>query len=282
LSSPKLSIIVGVCGRIDVLQKFIATTLMRCVHQNEVIFVCNGCAWDELQEIDRLTRTLGHSIKFGAYFEEPRGSIEPLNVGIIESTGEYLAMPHSDMLIHTDGWDDMLINFLDSNPRAGLVGITGAKIIGSRDIYSVPYEIRQLRRFDVWSSLTDWRSHTWMTSGGGHAVQPTSVVVLDGQFMACRRSDYNDFGPLDEDYVHHMYDNDLSLKFHYAGKTNYVLPIVGEHLSGQTANYPRYQEWAKDRFGDPVAGVVGDAWLHKQAHERFYARWRGRLPAIAR
>jgi len=266
----KLSIITGVCGRNEITEEWLETTVSSCKDQHELIIVSNGSTSEENSQLilwlDKL-RADGWSTLF-VESTDPLGTTAAFNLGVANSTGELSLIIHNDLLIKQDGWDRDLISFFDKTPQAGVVGLAGAKMIGHPQIYSKPYELLQLQRFVMFSSLEDWDKH------GYHASVPTPVAVLDGIFLCSRREDIVRLGGFDQNYVHHMYDNDFCLKFFYEGKTNYVIPITCQHLNGQTANYPRYNEWLKSG-----RNINMDAEIHKLSHEFFYNKWRGKLPA---
>jgi hypothetical protein len=71
-----------------------------------------------------------------------------------------------------------------------------------------------------------------------------------------------------------MYDNDLCVTAAYSGKRNYILPVVARHVSGQTANYERYNE--------EFAAKGGDGGIHTESHAYFYKKWQGKLPISVR
>src|SRR5882724_10655296 len=94
---------------------------------------------------------------------------------------EVLCYLHSDLTIHSKGWDaQILAEFED--PSVAVVGFVGALELGHRDIYKIPYDYRQLARADVWSNLTDWSSH------GQQLTAPCSVAVVDSCAVAVRKS----------------------------------------------------------------------------------------------
>ena len=58
----------------------------------------------------------------------------------------------------------------------------------------------------------------------------------------------------------------------HIGYKNAVINVKLDHLGGQTAVFPEYQEWAR------LLG--GDAFFHKRNHEIFNAKWGARLGVI--
>jgi GT2 family glycosyltransferase len=257
-----LSIATAVCGAVEVTQQWATETLGNCAEPRQVAVCYNGCTQ---QEIDLLSRAVLRVAIRAPYCvsPEPLGSAEALNRAVALCTGEVVAILHNDLMIRRPGWDSDLLIFFEQHPEVGVVGFAGAKKLGRDDIYRSPYQLTQLAREDVWTSLEDWEVH------GRQATEPVEVAVLDGLAICLRRELWRRLGGFDEALgPHHMYDIDLSLRALEAGFTNYVLPTGGvRHVSGQTANSSRYQ----DAFGP-------DSEVHRIAHERFYERYRGRLP----
>lgn len=256
-----LSIATAVCGAVDVTEQWISETLGNCSEPREVCIAYNGCYQDEIDVLRRQVLDKASTAHYRVSIE-PQGSAEALNDAVALATGDVVAILHNDLMLGP-GWDMTVIEFFDSHPEAGLVGFAGAKQLGRADIYRSPYELVQLARADVWTSLTDWQPH------GRQATEPVEVAVLDGLAVCVRPSLWRLLGGFDTGIgVHHMIDQDLALRALEAGFHNYVIPISSAvHLNGQTANAARYQT----KFGP-------DAETHRKAHENFYRKWYGKLP----
>lgn len=263
----RLSIVTAVCGAIEIAEQWFRETAANCVTGPEVIVVANGCTPEEVQRLQvvigvRLRQNLGGGLIEHA---EPLGSTKAFNIGLREATGDVVALLHNDLMVREQGWDAELLGLFQRVPEAGVVGFHGAQGLGAMDIYRTPYRLEQLARWNCWSNLEDWEVH------GKRAERPLPVAVVDGMAVCARRADLEGWGGLDESLgPHHMYDNDICLTALAAGRVNYVLPVRARHLSGQTANFPRYNE--------AFAHLGGDPGIHRTAHERFYEKWRGRLP----
>jgi O-antigen biosynthesis protein len=265
----KLSIVTGVCGRNEITRRWIDNTIANCAEPHELVIVSNGSSTEENAELRQWLSELKEKGWVTVLLEsdKPLGSTVALNVGVKNTSGEIIAMIHNDLLIKDQGWDKTLLDFYDNTPNVGLVGFAGAKQLGAPDIYKVPYVLTQLGRAYVYTSLEDHHVH------GDQTTEPTNVLVLDGLTMCCRRSDFIRLGGFDESYIHHMYDNDLSLTFAYDELNNYVIPITCQHLNGQTANFGEYNTWLREEKKKD-----GDAEIHRISHEIFYEKWRGKLP----
>ena len=53
---------------------------------------------------------------------------EAYNLGIEKSIGEYLCFFHDDILIHTNGWGDIIKQIFTESKQIGLIGVAGAKM----------------------------------------------------------------------------------------------------------------------------------------------------------
>jgi len=264
-----LSIVTAACGAIEVTEQFLGETLGRCAQAHEVVVVSQA---ETAEEHDRLAaaerRWTAGGWRWTAWAcPEPLGSTAAFNVGLRYASGDVVALLHNDLMVREQGWDGRLLEFFAGHPEAGVAGFHGAQGLGAMDIYRTPYRLEQLARWHCWSNLEDWSHH------GKHAERPLQVAVVDGMAICARRADLLAWGALDESLgAHHMYDNDICLTALAAGRVNYVLPVRARHLSGQTANFPRYNE--------AFAHLGGDPGVHRMAHERFYEKWRDRLPVF--
>lgn len=263
-----LSIVTGVCGSIEVTEQWFRETLAGCAQPRELVIVAQAETEDEKVRLAAALRQVGERGWACRYVScpEPVGSSHAFNLGVQEATGDIVAMIHNDLMIHQPGWDASILAWFGHHPEAGVAGVHGATGFGAHDIYRTPYRLEQLARWGTCCNLEDAHYH------GARLDKPQAVAVLDGMALIARRADLEAWGGLDEGLgPHHMYDADLCLRAMLDhGRVNYMLPISARHLNGQTANFPRYQEWAV-QFGYDIG-------IHRTAHERFYEKWRGRLP----
>jgi GT2 family glycosyltransferase len=261
--SDHLTIITASCGRNDINAEFLKNTIDHCRTPIELIWVVQDssdveCEWLRDEIMSREIK--GMMLRF----PEALGPTKAFNEGLKYATGAVVAMLHNDLYVYETAWDQKLLDFFAMTSEAGVVGFAGAKSIGAPELYQAPYQLQQLVRGHVFTSLEDWWHHGYRAEG------VVEVVVLDGLALCARRVDLEDWGGLFDGYLHHMYDNDLSLVAIKHGKRNYVLPVVCRHVSGQTANFERY--------GKVAARVGGDSAVHARSHEVFYERWRGFIP----
>lgn len=259
-----LSLITACCGRNEITRQWLAETVASCAGDPEVIIVSNGSTREEVDELRSLIP--GPARLF--VYDDPLGSAKAFNIGAAVAKGDVLALLHNDLMTQEQGWDQELLNFFAAHTEAGVVGFHGARGVGAPDIYRTPYQLIQLARWDTFSNMVDAENH------GARVQEPRRAAVLDGMGLCCRRDDYLAWGGMDENLgPHHLYDLDLCLRALHAGRMNYMLPIRVKHLGGQTATQGRYNDWARS-----VGYAEGDSTVHREAHEKFYAKWFGRLP----
>src|SRR5262245_53038373 len=68
---------------------------------------------------------------------------------------DIIACFHDDLRIDEQGWDRKVVEWFAAHPRCGLAGFGGARSLGARDIYTVPYSAQQLARGGFMSNLAD-------------------------------------------------------------------------------------------------------------------------------
>ena len=145
----------------------------------------------------------------------PRGN----NVGVQASRGKYVYLLNSDIKIFA-GCLDALADFLDQNPRVGMVG---PKIL-NRDLTHQS----SCRRFPtLWNNFCEVAALAKVFTGsrlfsGEHMLyfkgeRLMDVDVLVGCFWAVRREAVNEFGLLDEGFFMFAEDLDWCKRFWEAG-----------------------------------------------------------------
>jgi len=263
-----LTILTAVCGALDITERWISATVASCTSRDlKVVVVSNGNSPEEVEALNAMLRRQPHQF-FVVNLTEPMGSTRAFNAGLEWCTGDVVAMLHNDLMVKEEGWDQKVLEFFEQHPETGVVGFHGARGVGSPDIYRTPYRLVQLARWDTFSNMVNAEDH------GARVTVPRRAAVLDGMALIARRADLEAWGGLDESIgPHHLYDLDLCLRALKEGRMNYMLPISVDHVGGQTANFPRYNQWAQaNGYGG------GDSDVHRRAHEIFYEKWRGRLP----
>lgn len=273
----KLTIVSAFCGAIPITKQWLHETVGRCFSPPELVLVSNGNTAEEIEEIhqelhiinERWDEPMAVSI---LDYPDPLGSTYAFNRGGEAAQGDVLALLHNDLMVKEQNWDRRVLALFDTDNRGyirnvGVVGFHGSLSLGHRDLYKVPYVLVHLARGDNFSNLEDAEMH------GRRTREIMEVVTLDGMSLIVRKEDFFAWDGLDETYIHHMYDHDLCLKARQRGRHNYLLPVIAKHVSGQTANYPRYNK-AFEHLGE-------DRGVHTSAHSAFYEKWRDtdQLPA---
>jgi hypothetical protein len=172
----------------------------------------------------------------------------PSNVGIPaaldrlyrESSEDVLFFIHDDVLIYEEDWDGKLLRFFDSQPRAALIGLGGAKKLD-----------QNLVRHGFRSRMRDWRTH------GQWAPACERAAVIDGFAFAARRSFLDAIGGFAWwPFPHHGYDYALGMMAIQHGWEIWIAPFSCDHLGSRTAVHPSYVELTKSHGGVERMGVV--------------------------
>jgi GT2 family glycosyltransferase len=261
-----LSIVTAVCGANHITRRWLEETVERCSDACDVVVVANGSTEQENDELCGWLEHMAGITHKVVIRPEPLGPTRAFNLGIAEASGDVVAMLHNDLMIRESGWDQRLLEQFE-HPATGVCGVHGSKMLGHDDIWKRPYDFRLLGRGDSYSNLEDAESH------GARSTVPVEVVTLDGMALIARRRDLAAWGGLDERYIHHMYDHDVCLTARRDNRRNFMVPIAARHISGQTANAPRYNEHFVD--------LGRDLGIHQASHRAFYLKWQGTgmLPA---
>lgn len=170
------------------------------------------------------------------------------NIGIRESTGEYVLLLNPDTVVEEDTFKKC-IDFMDTHTGAGALGVkmvdgTGDFLPESKRGLPTPmvafYKVFGLSRFFP-NSKTFNRYHLGFLDPD--EIHP--VDVLSGAFMFIRKSVLDKVGLLDEDYFMYGEDIDMSYRIQKAGWTNYYFPKTriihykGESTKRGSLNYVR-------------------------------------------
>jgi len=177
---------------------------------------------------------------------------------------EIIAYLHSDLYMLEKGWDTRIIDAF-SDAQTAVVGVVGARNLGTEDIYRTPYDFRQLARGDVWSNLTDWSSH------GKQEVGSRQVAVIDSCAVFVRRSVLSRLAgwPVGT-YPNSSHCSDLWLccSVHRLGGVVQMVGIAAQHRSGGKGEAG--SQWLDERGGDVA--------MHRAAHKVTYEMFKDTLP----
>lgn len=159
------------------------------------------------------------------------------NIGIRQSSGEYVLMVNPDTIIGEDVIGDAL-NFMRTHVEAGGVGVKMLKADGNNAMESrrgLPtpmtafYKMSGLcARFPEHHKL----AHYYMSYLSWD--EPHRIEVISGAFFMIRRKAYNEVGGLDEDYFMYGEDIDLSCRLLGNGWQNWYLPLCILHYKGES------------------------------------------------
>ncbi|MFV8226700.1 glycosyltransferase [Christiangramia aquimixticola] len=161
---------------------------------------------------------------------------EAYNNGIDKSKYPFLVLVHEDVIFHTNGWGEKLLEGF-KNPKVGLIGIAGSRIKAN-----IPS--------GWWNNSSE---HLYMNIiqhpkiGKKQLIQFgfgnenfSEVVVLDGVFMAARKTEQIRFDETLKGF--HNYDQSFSLSYRkYDYKVMVTNQILLEHFSEGNKN----KDWVK-------------------------------------
>jgi len=177
---------------------------------------------------------------------------------------QLIAFAHDDWEPHEPWVARIEAEFAD--PKVAIVGMGGAKGIGTPDIYKVPYQINQLQRIGYRSNQTDWEIH------GARETGACDVAVVDGFFLAVRTAFLDQIGGW-KWFPHrfHMYDVALCLMAHRHGWKVRMVGVSVTHHGGGTSTTPEYVMDCRER-GTSVEAE------HTEPHVWCYNEFRDILP----
>ena len=151
---------------------------------------------------------------------ENLGFAKANNIGIAQSSGEYVCLVNSDVKFTSDCLSPLL-RFLSENPQVGMVGPTMLAPNGevARSTMRFPTVWNQFCRalgLDVMFKKSQWFGGLLM-SDFDHRTTAT-VEVLNGWFVVVRRSAMERVGLLDPQFFMYGEDLDWCYRFHRAGE----------------------------------------------------------------
>jgi len=194
------------------------------------------------------------------------GVVSAYDYGYWESaSAAILGYIHSDVTIHDADWYERIeAEFFD--PKVAIVGMGGALGIGTADIYKTRYNIWQLQRIDYRSNQTDWQVH------GAHETGACDVAVVDGFFMAIRRSFLDQIGGWSwMKTTFHCYDTCMCLMAQRLGWKVRMVGVNCTHHGGGTSTSAGYKEWLESQGTTQAAD-------HAEPHVWMYNEFRDVLP----
>jgi GT2 family glycosyltransferase len=199
------------------------------------------------------------------------------NIAIKESTGEYICLVNSDILVGKDCFKKLL-EFMEENPRMGMIGPRTVNPDGTlqRSCFSFPSAWNNFCRALALDSLfpkSPLFGRRLMTFWPHDTVR--GVDALNGCFLMVRREALNEVGLLDETFFIYGEDIDWCKRFREAGWDVVFFPgAEAIHYGGaSSSNAPirfyiemhradmQYWEKHHGRFGKTYFLII--TWLHQ-------------------
>lgn len=223
-------------------------------------------------QLSQLPHTI--SVIFVSSEDKLLGPVKNMRNGYVfgnKGNADIVVFCHDDVRMHED-WVTPLGYWYRDSQKVGLVGLHGAKGLGTHEIYRTPYKLNQLARIAPFSNMVNAELH------GARIDNWEQAATVDGFFMAFTQESYKAMGGwegcLADGIVFHMYDSWAAMRMKELGYNVYVAPVSVEHFGGRTevGMNEQYQVWCKDQ------GFKDGTDLHEQMHKIFYERFRGKLP----
>lgn len=176
-----------------------------------------------------------------------RGVAPGWNAAARESSGQFLVFANDDATPRP-GSLDLLVDALEANPRAGVVGPTATRwdIPNGRPIAPVQVDA--------------------IPSG-----QPFEAEVVDGYLFSCRRPVFEELGGFDEGYAPASWEEiDFCTAARSAGYSNYA--IAGCQVDHEYGISKRQPPWKRVGFN----GRSELLWsIHRRNRRLFLSKWSG-------
>ena len=154
--------------------------------------------------------------------EHNLGVFKSVRMAAEYSTSDILALIHWDTRMLSSGFDRLLVEEFDSDPKLGLAGLVGATGVSREGDWTQP----------VYSRITHRKEMA--TVGAVTVGEPTpdngvAVACLDGCGMFFRRELMAQLIDVSYPGLHHWYDKDMSCSWLAAGWHIKALPIGAYH-----------------------------------------------------
>ena len=150
------------------------------------------------------------------------------NNGAEKAQYNYLCFVHDDVLFHTKGWDEKLIEHLQDE-KTGVIGVMGGRY---KSAFGVSWNDGpvEMHRYNALNGANGGNHLFYNPSG----VNKDEVICLDGAFLCTSKKTWQQH-PFDEQTFggFHFYDLDICLQAYHGGKKNYIIyDVLIEHFSG--------------------------------------------------
>lgn len=202
------------------------------------IVICGRGKTDKKSLFDNIEATISFSYEI-IYIDNSQNKytiFEAYNLGIKRSSGLYICFIHDDILFHSKGWGNTLIELFQDS-RVGLIGIAGSKSKTKTPSlwWRCPSEDKI---FNIIQHVPNKGREEWISGFGPGSNE--EVVVIDGVFMAARKDDRIFFDTSMKGF--HNYDLNISFEYkRHEYKLIVTNEIVIEHFSLGSIN----EEWVE-------------------------------------
>ncbi len=175
--------------------------------------------------------------------------------------GEILCYLHDDVICREEEWDVRIAKEFEDQ-TVGVVGFGGARRHGAPSLYTAPYRLQNLARYDYLSNVDDAEVHGTRFTGSA------DVAVVDGFSLCIRRrllDRMDGFKVLIEGGIDFLcYDYAICAMAHRYGYRVRMAGIRCHHRGGGTstkvnpnrqAEYDRSHRWYFDEFRNEMPWV---------------------------
>lgn len=259
----KTTIVVPIMGSLNETKSFWGL-LINTVGQNDMadlLVIDNSPDEQAADFVDFFRRFVSPQWKAGTarYFHplDNLGVVKSLQYAYEATETDYLVYIHNDLYIYNNNWISKVEDLFESRTKAGLIGVFGGLRLEKSGM-----------RVENSSNMLEAEIH-----GHRRTHDYFKCTVIDGMFMACRRSMLDAGDGFDTGYdIHHFYDLDTSMESIKRGFDNYCLLLPVHHVNGVTANAQTFNDWASSYIDG------GQMALYQKNQLRFTRKWIKKLP----
>lgn len=167
---------------------------------------------------------------------------------------QYIGIMHNDLILHTSGWDDILLKKFEEDPELGLIGLCGSREVDERGGRG-GQTVCNFLGLDVQVGDNVWKGQAPGAGRrlpvGGH--EP--AIVLDSLFMLFRRDVIPHLVAAAEKWeditLAHFYDRIWPIRTIEAGYHVITAGIDCDHIGGMTTT-------ANERYRDDCIKFLDD------------------------
>lgn len=168
----------------------------------EVIIVDNGSTDNTSIIVSKYRdafKSKGYALKYIKY-PKPLGHAPAINIGIKESSGQYVLILHADVMLCSQNWISTMVNILNNDNRVAVV---------SSMLITKPEELNFINRVFSYIYILGWHDYL--------KIPPMYVPYTGLNNDLIRASIFKDVGLLDESYKYGVHDIDFAEKIRRRG-----------------------------------------------------------------